>query len=387
MQADYIIRGGQVIDPETGICSERDIVVQGAHIVAPTSEPVRCDHIIDATGMLVTPGWIDFHTHLFHTGSSFGIRPDLMIAQGTTAAVDAGTAGIVNYEAFHKTVVESALVRVKSFVTVYSGGQLDPLLCEDFDPQLYNVEKAARVLDKYRDNILGFKIRFSRGVVPDGTGSAYLEALIRLAEEMERRLDTHLRICVHTTNAPIPAGEIAALLRPGDIFAHCYQGAGNGIVLPNGSIDPRVLEARERGVLFDAANGKGNFCNEIAQKAIAAGFLPDIISSDLTADKFNLPPHAKNLPQVVSKYLTLGMRLPDILPCITTRPAAVMGLAGKIGSLLPGAYADIAIFQQRTVRYAHQDFRGAVLPADTILVPQLTMCGGEIQYSQADFYL
>lgn len=389
MKADYIIRGGRVMDPASGIDEEKDIVIRNMRIVDPSMEQVECsvDRIIDASGKIVVPGLIDFHTHLFYEGSSICVHPDMMIAQGTTAAVDAGSAGTSNYEAFRKSVIDQSLIRVKGFMTVYSGGQLDPRLCEDFNPALYNIDKMERVIEANRDNLMGLKIRLSKGVVPDETGADYLRAAVALADELDGRLGTKLRVCVHTTNSPVAAGELADCLRPGDIFCHCYQGAGNPVCREDGSMDPGIIEARKRGVLFDAANGKGNFSLQTARRALAAGFEPDIISTDLTIDKFNMPPYAKSLPLVLSKYLALGMDLMTVLEKVTVNPARLMGLEGQIGTLAPGAFADIAIFERREKHYIQKDFCDDVLECSEILVPQLTMIGGEIQYCQSDFYL
>ena len=389
MKVDYIIRNGHVYDPLNGVNEIRDVYVKNMHIVDPKGEDVECkaDFIIDATGKIVTPGLIDFHTHLFHEGSSICIHPDMMIAQGTTSAVDAGSAGTSTYSAFYKSVIAQSQVRVKGFLTVYGGGQLDPKLCEDFNPALFNVEKMERVIEANKDNILGLKIRLSKGVVPDETGADYLRAVVKLADELNEKLGTSLRVCVHTTNSPVPAGELAECLRPGDIFCHCFQGAGNTIVGEDGTIDPRILEARKRGVIFDAANGKGNFGIKTAQAALAAGFLPDIISTDLTVDKFNMPPYAKNLPLVISKYLALGMDLMTILERVTVVPARLMGMEGKIGTLQEGAFADIAIFELKEKEYIQKDFCDDEILCGQILVPQLTMIDGEIQYCQSDFYL
>ena len=389
MKADYIIRGGRVIDPAAGVDEVKDVIIRNLRVVAPDGTPVECppSQIIDATGLIVTPGLIDFHTHLFHEGSTICVHPDMMIAQGTTAAVDAGSAGTATYEAFYKSVVSQAQVRIKGFVTVYSGGQLDPKLCEDFRPGLYNVDKLERVVDRFRDNILGLKIRLSKGVVPDETRADYLKACVELADVLNYRLGTSLRVAVHTTNSPVTAGELAACLRPGDIFVHCFQGAGNPMCNEDGVIDPGILDARARGVIFDAANGKGNFGIAAARRALAAGFLPDIISSDLTVDKFNMPPYAKNLPLVLSKYLALGLDLPTIIDRVTARPAKLMGMEGKIGTLQPGAYADVAIFKAKPQHYIQKDFKDDEIECDTVLVPQLTMVGGEIQYCQSDYYI
>ena len=384
MKADFIIRNGRVIDPAAGIDEVKDIAVRNMRVI--DEKDAEGGQVIDAEGCLVVPGLIDFHTHLFHEGSNICIKPDLMIAHGTTAAVDAGSAGTATYEAFYKTVVASSLMRVKGFLTLYAGGQLDPKLLEDFNPALYNIDKAERVVDRYRDSLLGLKIRISKGVVPDDKAAEYLQAVVDIAEELTKRTGVPLRVCVHTTNSPITAGELAGILRKGDIFCHCFQGAGNTIVMEDGTIDPGVLAARERGVIFDAANGKGNFGVRTAEKALAAGFLPDIISTDLTVDKFNMPPYAKNLPTLMSKYLSLGMNLTDVIRAVTEMPARLMGLEGEIGTLRPGSAANVTILKQKDLDILHKDFRDDELLGHTLLVPQLTMIDGEVQYCQTDFW-
>lgn len=387
MRADFIIRGGRVMDPYTAVDEIKDVVIQNTRIIDPQGEMVECDHVIDATGCIVTPGLVDFHTHIFYEGSGTCIRPDFMISQGTTAAVDAGSAGTVTYESFYKSVIARSAVRIKSFLTTYSGGQLDFKLCEDFNPDLINFTRMERVIDQYRDNILGLKIRLSKGVVPEDKGLEYLKRVVELAEELDAKLGTALRVCVHTTNSPIAAGELADCLRPGDIFCHCFQGTGNTIVTEDGHIAPRILEARKRGVIFDAANGRGNFSLETARRALKAGFAPDIISTDLTLDKFNIPPYAKNLLTVMAKYMTLGMSLMDVLKAVTAVPAGIMGMEGRIGTLKPGAYADLVILRQKHINFVQKDYRNEELACDTLLVPQLTMCSGEINFCQTDFFL
>lgn len=386
MNADCIIKNGRVIDPARNIDGVQSVCIKNGRIVAEKDCGSNADHVIDAKGCLVFPGLIDFHTHLFYRGSGFAIQPDLMIAHGTTSAVDAGTAGAANFEAFYQTAVIPSVVRIKSFLTVYSGGQLDPKLCEDFNPDLYNLSQIERVIDKHRDNILGLKIRISKGIVPDEKALEYLKAAVALAEELNGRLGTDLHVCVHTTNSQMPAGELAECLRPGDIFCHCYQGGQNNMILGSGEIDPGVLEARERGVIFDAANGRGNFGIKTARAAMARGFYPDVISSDLTSDKFNMPPYAKNLPVVLSKYLTLGMNLVDIIRAVTETPAKLMKLEGEIGTLAPAASADVSIFELKEQEIVHKDWKDGELAGHELLVPKMTICCGKIQYCSTDFW-
>lgn len=385
MNADYAIRNGRVIDPARGLDGAGNVCIKGSRIVAE-EDCGGADCAIDAAGCLVLPGLIDFHTHLFSAGSGIGLRPDLMIAHGVTGAVDAGTAGAANFEAFYQTAVVPSAVRIKGFLTVYSGGQLDQKLVEDFNPELYNIERMERVIDRRRSSILGLKIRIGKGVVPDGKAIEYLKAAVALAEELGARLGAALSVCVHPTNSQAPAGELAACLRPGDVFCHCYHGQKNGIVLANGEIDPGILKARERGVMFDAANGRSNFSLKTARSAMAKGFLPDIISTDLTASSFNKPPCAKNLPAVLSKYLALGMGLADVARAATETPARLMRLKGEIGTLAPGAQADVSIFKLEKSDAVHKDWEGAELAVHELLVPKMTICRGEVLYCAADFW-
>lgn len=387
MKADFLLKGGRVIDPSRNMDCIGDVAIRNNRIVDTETESMEYSHVIDVSGCIVSPGLVDYHTHVFYDGSGEAIRPDFMAAQGTTAAVDAGTAGTANFEAYYRTTVASSIIRLKSYLTVYSGGQIDPKLCEDFNPELFNVDRMIRLVDKYRDNILGLKIRLSHGVVPDDRAMDYLQAVLKLADQINGELGTRLRVCVHTTNSPIPAGTLAECLRPGDIFCHCYQGGINGIVLPDGEIDPGVRKARERGVIFDAANGKGNFGLDAARGALKKEFYPDIISSDLTIDKFNIPPHAKNFPVVLSKYLTLGMDLMSVLRAATSNPAREMGMEGQIGTLRPGACADVVVMKLKNVTVHHRDWIDRELIGHELLVPQMTICAGEIQYCATDFWV
>lgn len=141
--------------------------------------------------------------------------------------------------------------------------------------------------------------------------------------------------------------ELVSLLRHGDIIAHAFHGKGSTILTDEGAVLAEVRQARERGVIFDAANGRSHFSMNTARRAIANGFLPDIISSDLsTITKLARPVYA--LPWILSKYLALGVALTDVINACTHTPAVLMGMAAEIGTLAPGAFADIAIFKLKT---------------------------------------
>ncbi len=230
--------------------------------------------------------------------------------------------------------------------------------------------------------ILGLKLRLSRGIVPDERAEEILRACVELADWLEKRTGKPLRLCVHATDCPLPAGELAAMLRPGDIFCHCFQGKGHPILTEDGGIDPGVLEARERGVLFDAANGRGNFSLRVAKAALAAGFLPDIISSDLTVFTYQNSPHVRSLPHVMSKYLSLGLSLPEALRRCTEIPARLLGMEGEIGTLRPGSRADIAVFRLTEQAWEQEDHCGEKIRCEQLLVPQMTFLGGKPVFCQ-----
>lgn len=377
MKVDRILRGGRVIDPAAGTDEIRDVYIRKGRIV-PTCGAVDCspDRIVDVHGCIVTPGLIDYHAHVFHTGSTIAIEPDALLAQGTTTVVDAGTAGCANYELFEASVMENAAIRIMAYLNVYDRGQEDAARPENFDPALYDREAMA-TLAAERPGILGLKLRLSRGIVPDERAEEILRACVELADELEARTGRPLRLCVHATDCPLPAGELAAMLRPGDIFCHCFQGKSHSILTEDGGIDPGVLKARERGVVFDAANGRGNFSLFVARGALRAGFLPDVISSDLTVSTFWGSSHVRSLPHVLSKYLALGLSLPEVLRRCTEIPAKLLGMEGEIGTLHPGARADIAVFRLTEQAWEQEDFCGERIRCEQLLVPQMTFCGGK----------
>ena len=382
MKVDHILRGGRVIDPAAGTDEIRDVYINEGRIVPPCVEAdCPSDRIVDVHGCIVTPGLIDTHAHVFHTGSTIAIEPDALLAQGTTTVVDAGTAGCANYELFEDSVIAHSAIRILSFLNVYDLGQEDAARPENFDPALYD-RKAMAALAAKHPGILGLKLRLSRGIVPDERAEEILRACVELANELETQIGRPLRLCVHATDCPLPAGELAATLRPGDIFCHCFQGKGHPILTDDGGIDSGVLKARERGVLFDAANGRGNFSLAVARGALRAGFLPDIISSDLTVSTFRGSPHVRSLPHVMSKYLSLGLSLPEVLRRCTEIPAKLLGLEGEIGTLRPGARADIAVFRPENRIWEQEDFCGEKLRCEQLLAPQMTFLDGKPVFCQ-----
>ncbi len=379
MRYDLWIRGGTVIDPARQLSSPGDVLVRGSRIAAPPDGAAPdAAEVIDATGCLVLPGLIDFHTHLYHGGSELGIPPDPgLLPSGVTSAVDAGSAGLANYALLSEAVIARSQVRIKSYLNVAPAGLVTTRYPENVDPKHYDLEKIGDLLERYRGELCGLKIRQSRQIV--GTlGLEPLRAAVRLAEQL------HCPVVVHTTDPPGSLGDLADLLRPGDVFCHVFHGTGTTILDPNGRILPEVLAARQRGVVFDAAQGRMNFAFGVAEAAIRQGFLPDIISTDITAATLFRQP-VFGLPHIMAKYLALGMPLDAIVAACTAAPARLLRLQGEIGTLAPGACADVTVLRQVEHPVTFWDTVGGRREGTVLLVPQLTVRAGRTLFRQLDF--
>lgn len=369
------IEGGHVIDPRRDVDGPGTVTVEGNRIAE--ERPAQNGQVIDAQGLYVLPGFIDFHTHLFE-GSVFGITPELFPPSGVTAAVDAGTTGVINFNEFYRNTWKTSRIHLKAFLNVSpirqpGGGVMEPL-----DPECIQWERLLEMLEQYPDILLGLKIRISRGIVKD-LGLKPLEDTFRFAERHG------LRVNVHITDPPEPLEEIIPMFRPGDIVCHMYQGSGHTILGEDKSVGRCFWEAKERGVIFDAANGRSNFDYDVAREALAQGFLPDIISTDATALNYNQPEQVKNLPFVMSKYLSLGMKLNQVVRAVTAFPAALMGMEGEIGTLSPGAWADVVICRLREETVRFRDTKGTIHYGNQLLEPVWVMSKGRIVYCRPDF--
>jgi len=379
IKLDILIKNGHVIDPKQGINGIKTIGILGKHVVQVDNESCESNYIVDASGCYIFPGLVDFHTHLYYGGSEFGLKPDYMLPHGVTSAVDAGTSGYCNFDAFNRAVVSSSTVKIRSFISVCATGLCDLLIRQNYDPKLFNERRIRETKDKYGDELLGLKIVLSKEIIGEH-GLDSLKATVELAEKIGG-----LAVCVHTTDPPCATTEIADVLRPDDIFCHCYHGNGATIVDKNGKVYEGIKRARNRGVIFDAANGIGHFNHNVCRLAINDNFLPDIISSDAVSFGYNRSRRNKTLSYVMSKYLSLGIDISTIVKAVTETPAYLMKMEGKIGTLASGAFADVAIFKLTDQNILFEDDQSKLYEGDKFLIPQMTISNGQIVYSQTDF--
>lgn len=342
--------------------------------ILPSSSPEPpAERIIDVCGQYVFPAFVDFHTHLFASGSGFGMDADRLLSTGVTTAVDMGTAGWENYDRFHAQDVAGKNIRIRSYLNVSPIGQPGKGICEPLDDDTIDPARIRETIERYPDEILGLKVRLSRNIVGD-LGSRPLARAIEIGENLG------LPVCVHTTDPPVSAVEIAKMLRPGDIYCHMYQGRGHTILDESGRVWPELFEAQRRGVVFEVGHGSMNFDARIAGESVKQGFWPDIISSDSTVNTFHKSETMWDLPHVLSKFLTMGMPLHRAIQAVISVPADKLGLGGLIGRLEKGYAAELTV-----CRITKREVSGAIcasLQEETSLTPQMTIRGTEVIYPE-----
>jgi dihydroorotase len=358
-----LIRGGTVVDPGQGLHGRRDLRLDGDRIdeLGDGLAPRAGEQVIDARGQLVLPGLIDLHVHVFWGASHYGIEPDPhCLGAGTTTVVDAGSAGAHTFAAFRRYVIDVSATRIIPFLNIGATGMVSPDVGELEEIRHIDRAAALRTIEAHRDLIRGVKVRLSRDLV----GS---NARVALRTARETGEAAALPIMVHVGDTPIPLADILAELRAGDVITHCYHGREEGVLDPRGTVIPTVRRAAARGVLFDVGHGKGSFSFQVARRALAQGFRPGTISSDLHV--YNLHGPVFDLATTMSKFLHLGLALDEIVTMTTEAPARVIGHDHPLGTLRPGAAGDVSLFTVRDAAVTFEDTVGERVEGARQLVP------------------
>lgn len=375
---DLVIKGGYVIDSQGAAPNPMDIGIKNGKIVK-IEENLTYDgeDAVYANGCIVTPGLIDYHLHLFAGGSRHGVAPDMaMLPNGVTTGVDGGTCGSANYEVFHKHIIKNAIARIKAFINISEEGLITFSFNENIDPDHYKPGEIRRIMERYPGEIVGIKLRTSKDIAKPLTYEP-LEKTIEAAEELK------LPVIVHVSDPSFSIEELAGMLRPGDVFCHMYQGKGETILDSSGKVKKGIREARERGVLFDACNGKGNYSFRVAKPAMEQQFYPDILSTDIGPLTCYRNP-VISLPYVMSKYLNMGMSLEAVVNMVTGTPAQQINMP-ELGRITCGAAADLAVFKLKEEKVRFYDYEGCFVGGTRVLVPQMTVKDGAVVYRQTDF--
>jgi dihydroorotase len=361
---DLVIKGGRVIDPSLGIDAARDVAIAGGRIAAVEANIAAesAADVLDARGKLVVPGLVDIHTHTARSKDG----PALCLKDGVTAYIDAGSQGADRIEetiAVAKAGPNLGRVLVNIARTgILPDGELMDLARAD-------VGLARGAIARNRDMIVGVKARLSNNVAGNGD----IEAL-RRAQEAAAPFD--LPVMIHMGQSVSPMRAILALLKRGDIVTHCYAPAPNGILDDNGRLLPEVLAARRRGIWFDFGNGRnGHVTWDVAERAMAQGFAPDTFSTDWNTESPKTG--VIDFPNVMSKFLLLGMPLDQVIARATSVPARVFDVLNDRGTLNVGAPADVAVLELKDGTFEFLDNYEGKRSGKQRLFPVATVIGGK----------
>jgi dihydroorotase len=383
---DLLLKGGHVIDPANHIDGPMDVAVSGGKIAAVEKDisASAAGKVMDASGLYVTPGLIDIHYHIGMGGaplnwfdpearsheSPLGIPADLALQSGVTTIVDAGTAGAETFLQEKEGVIDHAKVRVLAFLNIVANGMSGGLEQSVYE---MDVKRCSDTIKKYPDIIVGVKTAHYWTEAPwDGehTPWAAVDRAIACAQATDRP--------VMFDFWPRPDRSYADLIltkaRPGDIHTHVFA-QQFPILLPDGKLNPIMMEARKRGVIFDVGHGAGSFWFRNAVPAVKQGFIPDSISTDLHTGNFAILSFA----DVVSKFRAMGVPLNDLIKRSTVNPASEIHRP-ELGTLSVGKDADIAVLEELHGKFGYADCGFARMDGDVRIIARMTVRAGRIVY-------
>ena len=410
---DAVVKGGRVIDPKNALDAVRDIGIKKGRIAAV--EP-RLDagkaKIIDATGLVVTPGLIDTHAHVYeHVSGDFGLNPDLVgIRTGVTTVVDQGGPSALTFDGFRKFIVEKAKTRVFAFISAYlAGGLLGHRYVDLYGPSGINVKAIVNAARDNPDLVRGIKAH-----AEPGGYSRWGMASMKLAKEASRELKLPVYIHLGTLwpeaegKAPVdPAkiiDQVVPLLDPGDILAHPFTRFPSGFAAADGSIHPLVREAIAKGVRIDVGRG-AHFSFKNAEIVLAAGIAPFTLGADLHGYNVRLKDGGRayrgmftgegvdsiladdrtspferpySLHHAMTELLALGVPLVEIVRMATENAAIMLGLDGEIGALSVGMPADISAMRLVDGDWTLVDSEQVTRRANTLIHPEFALRAGRL---------
>ena len=378
-QIDILLKGGHVIDPKNKIDSKMDVAILENKIVqiAPDIPVTNAKKVIDVNGLFVTPGLIDMHVHVF-MGNDLGayiangptsVAPDgFTFRAGVTTVVDAGSSGWRNFRQLKEQTIDKAQTRVLALLNIVGTGMVGRF--EEQDVTDMNAVMTAHMIKQlFPDIIVGIK------------AAHYWGDFTQVDRAVEAGRLANVPVMVDFGEHD-PPNSIEALfmkhLRPGDIFTHAYSYGPTKretVVDENGKVKPFIAEAKKRGIIFDVGHGGGAFSWRQAVPAMQQGFTPDVISTDLHIQSMN--GGMKDLANVLSKFINMGMPLQDAIARATWAPANTINKR-ELGNLSVGTEADIAVFNVRKGDFGFVDVRGTKLKGTQKLEAELTIRAGKI---------
>ncbi|WP_306550585.1 amidohydrolase/deacetylase family metallohydrolase [Daejeonella sp.] len=382
---NIVIKGGHVIDPKNNINTLMDVAIKNGKIalIAKNIDASKGTQVVSANGMYVTPGLIDIHVHFFwgHDGDAYMNAPASLPADGftfpagVTTVVDAGSPGWKTFELYKKQTIQGSQTRVLAFLNIVGQGMAGGKYENDINEM--DSQKAAEMAKKYPNDIVGFKLAHFNG-----------RTWVPTDRLMEAGRLANLPVIVDFGGASpfLPLDSLFNVkFRPGDIYTHAF--GGNGSTSPNGresivdvttnKVKPYVIKAQNRGIIFDVGFGGSSFLFNQGTPAIKSGFYPNSISTDLHTGSMNNA--MKNMPNIMSLFMAMGMDLQSVIKASTWNPAQQIKRP-ELGNLSIGSEADIAIFTVRNGNFGYYARDGKIAGKQR-LETEMTIRAGKIVYN------
>jgi dihydroorotase len=371
---DLLLQGGHVIDPANHIDSMMDVAVDHHHIVAVAAhiDPSLAVKTIDVSGLYVTPGLVDIHVHVYastgeagsYAGDNSEFPDGFTFRAGVTTVADAGCSGWKNFEDFKAHIIDRSKTRVLAFLNIVGAGMRGPKFEQNLDEM--DPIAAAAMARRYPGVIVGIKT--AHYLAPDWTA-------VERAVEAGTLADIPVMVDFGAFLPERPYQQlVTSKIRPGDISTHMYRDMVP-ILDAQGKVLPYLFEARKRGVIFDVGHGGGSFLFSQAVPAIQQGWVPDSISTDLHIGSMNSG--MKDMLNLMSKFLNMGISLQDVIRDSTSNPAKEIKHP-ELGTLSVGSDADIAVLRLEQGHFGFVDSSGARMSGDRKLICELTVRDGQV---------
>ena len=371
---DLLLRNGQLIDPKNSINGKMDIAVLDGKVakVAASIPSNQAKKIIDVTGLIVTPGLIDIHTHVFVGGKPetfadgfLSVSPDdFTLKSGVTTVVDAGTSGWRNFPVFKEHVIDKSRTRVLAFLNIAGNGMTGSPTEQDVNDM--DAYMTSLVVKKNPEIIVGVKIGHY-----EGADWAPFDRAIDAAAKS----NTPLFVECHLPQFSLE--DQLKKMRPGDIITHSFEKIDERmpVIDEQGKLRSFVIDAQKRGVLFDLGHGGAGFWFSVAVPAMKQGLAPNSFGSDL--HRFSMNAGMKDMMNIMSKYMAMGMSLQEVVERATWNAAKAIH-RNDLGSLTEGNVADIAVFRIREGNFGYTDAGGNVINGTKKLEAELTVRNGKV---------